>query len=86
MKTSIPSVLVTFALVSVALIQYAQAVDPPPDGGYPGGNTAEGQHALLDLTTGTYNTAVGLYSLLSNTTGKFNTGVGAGTLLTNTGE
>ena len=63
-----------------------QAVNPPPDGGYPGGNTAEGQHALLDLTTGTYNTAVGLYSLLSNTTGKFNTGVGAGTLLANTGS
>jgi hypothetical protein len=45
-------------------------------------NTAEGQHALLDLTTGMYNTTVGLYSLLSNTTGKFNTGVGAGALLT----
>ena len=86
MKTSIPSVLITFVLVSVALAQNTSAVNPPPDGGYPGGNTAEGQHALLDLTTGTYNTAVGLYSLLSNTTGRFNTGVGAGTLLTNTGE
>ncbi len=60
------------------------AVVPAPDGGYPGGNTAEGQNALLSLTTGTYNTAVGLYSLLSNTTGQFNTGVGAGTLLVNT--
>ncbi len=61
-----------------------QAVVPAPDGGYPGGNTAEGQNALLGLTTGTYNTAVGIYSLLSNTTAKFNTGVGAGTLLANT--
>jgi hypothetical protein len=86
MKTSIPSVLIIFALVFFTLVQNMQAVNPPPDGGYPGGNTAEGQHALLDLTTGMYNTAVGLYSLLSNTTGKFNTGIGAGTLLTNTGE
>jgi hypothetical protein len=60
------------------------AVVPAPDGGYPGGNTAEGQNALLSLSTGTYNTGVGLYSLLSDTDGKFNTGVGAGTLLLNT--
>jgi len=37
----------------------AQAVSPPPDGGYPGGNTAEGQGALLSLTDGAFNTAVG---------------------------
>jgi len=61
-----------------------QAINPPPDGGYPGGNTAEGQDALLGLTTGTYNTAVGLFSLESNTTGNFNTAIGAGTLLANT--
>jgi hypothetical protein len=60
-----------------------QAVSPPPDGGYPGGNTAEGQNALLSLTSGTYNTAVGLFSLLSTTTNSFNTAVGAGTLLSN---
>jgi trimeric autotransporter adhesin len=64
----------------------AKAVSPPPDGGYPGGNTAEGQGALLSRTTGTYNTALGLYSLLSLTTGQFNTGVGAGTLLGNTAD
>jgi trimeric autotransporter adhesin len=63
-----------------------QAVNPPPDGGYPGGNTAEGQNALLGLTTGTYNTAVGVFSLLSFTNGKFNTGVGAGALLVNTAD
>jgi Chaperone of endosialidase len=83
MKTIIRPRLITLALVCFALVQNAQAVNPPPDGGYPGGNTAEGQNALLGLTTGTYNTAVGLYSLLSDTTGKFNTGVGAGTLLVN---
>jgi hypothetical protein len=55
-----------------------------PDGGYPGGNTAEGQSVLLSLTTGTYNTAVGFFSLKSNSTGRLNTAIGAGTLLANT--
>ena len=44
--------LACFALSPIAL-----AVSPAPDGGYPGGNTGEGQNALLSLTTGTYNTA-----------------------------
>ena len=61
-------------------------VVPPPDGGYPGGNTAEGQNALLSLTTGTFNTAVGFLSLKSNTIGRFNTAVGAGALLFNVGD
>jgi uncharacterized coiled-coil protein SlyX len=86
MKTSIPSVLITFGLVCIALVQNTQAVSPAPDGGYPGGNTAEGQSALLGLTTGTFNTAVGFESLLSLTDGKFCTGVGAGTLLANTAQ
>ena len=68
------------------LLQTTEAVSPAPDGGYPGGNTAEGQNALLGLTTGTYNTAVGLFSLMSNQEGQFNTGVGAGTLLANIGH
>ena len=86
LSTNLRKRLLLIPLLACSLLTSAEAVSPPPDGGYPGGNTAEGQHALLDLTTGTYNTAVGLYSLLSNTTGRFNTGVGAGTLLTNTGE
>jgi hypothetical protein len=84
MKTSIPPVLIASALVCFALAQNTQAVSPPPGGGYAGGNTAEGQAALLSLTTGTYNTAIGIYSLLSLTDGEFCTGVGAGTLLANT--
>jgi len=60
-------------------------VNPPPDGGYPGGNTAEGQNALLSLQpSGIYNTAIGIFSLQSLTFGDFCTGVGAGTLLLNT--
>jgi len=66
-----------------AFSQTVQAANPPPDGGYPGGNTAEGQNALLNLTSGTYNTAVGWFSLGSNSNNQFNTGLGAGT---NTGD
>ena len=64
----------------------AHAVTPAPDGGYPGLNTAEGQNALLGLTTGTANTAVGWFSLKSNTDGTFNTAVGAATLLSDVGN
>jgi hypothetical protein len=78
--------LVSLLLAYFALSQQAHAVVPAPDGGYPGGNTAEGSSALLSLTTGTYNTALGLFSLRSNTTGNFNTATGAGALLSNTGD
>jgi Chaperone of endosialidase len=70
----------------LAICPKMQAVVPAPDGGYPGGNTAEGQNALLSQTTGLYNTAVGIFSLLSLTGGNFCTGVGAGTLLANTAD
>ena len=86
MKTSIPSILITFALVWLAIVQNAQAVNPPPDGGYPEGNTAEGQAALFSLTTGVANTAVGWLSLNTLDTGKFNTAIGAGTLIGNTAD
>ena len=87
MKPTTPSLFVmTLTLFCIELLPNAQAVSPPPDGGYPGGNTAEGQNALLSLTSGTYNTAVGIYSILSLTDGKFCTGVGAGTLLVNTAD
>jgi hypothetical protein len=64
----------------------ARAVSPPPDGGYPGLTTAEGQNALKNLTTGQANTALGWFSLFSANTGSFNTGVGAGALALNTGD
>jgi hypothetical protein len=72
---------IPFALCFLALCLTVQGVSPPPDGAYPGGNTAEGQSALFSNITGTYNTAVGLLSLKSNTEGNFNTAIGAGTLL-----
>src|SRR5881392_2286483 len=78
--------LIPLVLVSFAISPMAQAVVPAPDGGYPGGNTAEGQNTLLSLTTGGFNTAVGWFSLESLTTGSYNTGVGAGTLVLNTGD
>lgn len=69
------------------LLPNVQAVDPPPDGGYPGGNTAEGENALLSLTTGgEFNTAVGFYSLQAVTDGQLNTAIGAGTLALTTGD
>ena len=51
------------SLVCLASSPAVQAVVPAPDGGYPGNNTAEGQNALLNLTTGANNTAVGFISL-----------------------
>ena len=64
----------------------AQAVNPPPDRGYPEANTAEGQNALFSLTTGVANTAVGWLSLNVLDTGNFNTAIGAATLIGNTAD
>jgi hypothetical protein len=87
MKIRIQSLaLITIAFVGSSLFPSAQAVVPPPDGGYPNFTTAEGQNALFSLTTGQGNTAVGWFSLKSLTAANFNTGVGAGTLALNTGD
>ncbi|MGC2627650.1 MAG: tail fiber domain-containing protein [Candidatus Udaeobacter sp.] len=75
---------IPFVLMCFTCLLVAQAVSPAPVGGYPNGNTAEGQNALLRLSTGTFNTAIGVFSLESLTEGNFNTGVGAGALLANT--
>ena len=86
LKKATPPFLGVFVLVCLTLSARVQAVVPPPDGGYPGGNTAEGQSALLSLTTGGFNTAVGFFSLGSNTIGSFNTATGAGALFLNAGN
>ena len=83
---TIPPVLITLALICSVLLPNAQAVVPPPDGGYPGFNTAEGQNALFSLTTGAANTAVGWFSLQGVSEGSFNTATGAGALLFSTSD
>jgi len=81
-------ILIIVMLAASTILPEAYAVNPPPDGGYPGFNTAEGQSALLslDTSTGSANTAVGTFSLQSSVDASFNTGVGAGTLSLNTGN
>jgi hypothetical protein len=77
-------ILVPFALMCIAFLPKAGAVSPPPDGGYPGSNTAEGDGALQSLTSGVSNTAVGFEALFSDTGGSNNTAIGIGALGSNT--
>src|SRR4051812_24614169 len=84
LRRSFPVVLLTLVLACFALSRTAFAVDPPADGGYPNGNTAEGHNALLSLTTGSFNTATGFQALSNNTTGSYNTATGDNALLSNT--
>jgi hypothetical protein len=79
--TTILSVLVCFAFSP-----QTRAACGSPDPGCPTGNLGEGFHALLSLTSGTYNTGIGASSLPSLTEGNYNTGVGASTLLATTGS
>jgi hypothetical protein len=85
-NTTILPVLIALKLGCFGLSPQARAVSPPPDGGYPNNNTAEGQDALFSLTTGFNNTAVGFDALFSNTGGNANTAVGSGALAANTGS
>jgi Chaperone of endosialidase len=86
LKTTAPPLLMTLTLFCLGLLPQAQAVVPPPDGGYANFTTAEGTNALLHLTSGAANTGLGWSSLLNVNTGSFNTGVGAGTLVLNTAD
>jgi trimeric autotransporter adhesin len=78
--------LIPLILVCFALSPQMQAVSPPPDGGYPGFTTAEGQNALKSLTTAAGNTGLGAFSLFADSTGAFNTAVGAGALALNNAD
>jgi hypothetical protein len=92
MKTKIKTItliLTSLILTGLCFCQTALAaadVNPPPDGGYPGFTTAEGQNALKNLAGGLGNSAFGWYSLFSVTSANYNTAVGGGTLALNTGE
>ena len=87
MKTIIKTIYLAVAGVSLACFTgfapKAFGVSPPPDGGYPNKNTAEGHDALFSLTNGTSNTANGHAALKANTTGDRNTANGALALFTN---
>ena len=67
-------------LICLILLSIAQAVNPPPGGGYPGRNTAAGTNALFLLTDGGDNTALGTGTLQNDTGGRSNTAVGTGAL------
>jgi Chaperone of endosialidase len=86
MKTRILPFLITFSLACFGLSPAAKALLPPPapDGGYPGGNTAEGTDALFSLTSGVWNTALGTRALNHNTNGGGNTATGFESLFNNT--
>ena len=86
LKTITLPLFITLALLCFGLSPRAQALLPPPapDGGYPGGNTAEGDYALFNLTRGTRNTAIGFQALNTNTTGGNNTAIGFFALQDNT--
>jgi hypothetical protein len=75
--------LIPLLLACFALSPVAQAVVPPPGGGYPGSNTALGTQSLQSLTTGVWNTALGFQALFSDTTGGSNTATGVRALFSN---
>jgi hypothetical protein len=85
MKTIIKTIYLAVVGASLACFTGSQAfaVTPPPDGGYPNKNTAEGQDALFSLTNGTSNTANGFSALKANTNGDRNTANGTYALFTN---
>jgi hypothetical protein len=85
-RAMIVALALVLACLAVRFAPNAFGVIPPPDGGYPGFNTAEGQNALFSLTSGLANTAIGWRSLFRIAGGSFNTAVGTGTLLSNTAD
>ena len=92
-KTTTLSLLIVFVLMYFGLCPTTQALTPPPDGGYTGGNTAEGDGALSSLSVGPINvrgnfgfdnTALGYQALFSDVTGDRNTATGSQALFHNT--
>src|SRR5205814_9743260 len=73
--------LIPLTLACFTLSQTPRAaLEPPaPDGPYRDANTAEGFHALFNLTTGSQNTSAGSTTLLSNPTSSHKTAIAAQT-------
>jgi len=83
LRRGFPVILLALAFTFV-LSPMARAVNPPPDGGYDNGNTAEGDGALFSATADAVrNTAIGYQALYSNRGGE-NTATGAQALFSNT--
>jgi hypothetical protein len=77
-----------FFIVAVALCWYAlspalNAGCPNPPGVCFGQNTAVGQDALFNVTTGVWNVGIGVQALFNDTIGNQNTAIGYQTLFTN---
>jgi hypothetical protein len=77
-KKATSLILIARALVCDGFVRQIPAVVPPPDGGYPGFNTAEGQKALFSLTNGIGNVTVGGNAGGGMTSGNLNVCVGGG--------
>jgi hypothetical protein len=84
LKKAILVFFIALGLACFAFSRGAQAVSPAPDGGYAGGNTAEGTNALFSLTSGTNNTAAGGQALYHDTSGSNDTATGLRALFGNT--
>jgi hypothetical protein len=79
--------LAATVLAFAVLLPVTRAVDPPPGGGYPGGNTALGDNALFSQPNGLAadSTAIGFQALYHNILGgNENTAVGSNCLYNNT--
>jgi hypothetical protein len=84
LKPATQPLLIAVTLLCFGLFSQALAVNPPPDGGYPGNNTAEGTSALFSLTSAFGNTALGYQALYKDTTGSYNTAEGFQALFSDT--
>ena len=80
-RPSSVSTSICCVLACLLPLSAARAVSPPPDGGYAGFNTAEGENALFSLTGGINNTAIGFNALFTNDLGTNNTATGYNALL-----
>jgi hypothetical protein len=79
-------IMILSALACFALLPETRAVEPTaPETALAGGNTKDGQGALLSLTTGTFNSAFGFDALLLLSDAAFDTAVGAGALFSDNG-